>query len=467
MFLNIEYILILLPDGVGLKNFVYSSFPKQNTRDNIEYSYWNSTPLNLTELGYMEEKLVGRHTSNSDIYKRARKIIEIDSFIKKTGNNIYSNYLFKSNSSNVKSKLKNLYESLIVFYYKNNLIKLREKIVSLESESSYYYKCFNYLKKNNISILLNTNQRILNAVAPVQAAKKLGIPTVNFIFSWDNLPKATMVVETDHYFVWSEYMKNELLYYYPYVEKDKIHIVGTPQFEIHYDKSYLISKENFFNKYNLDLEKDYICFSGDDITTSPHDPEYLRDIAMSIRDLNKSNRLKKRIEIIFRPCPVDYSNRFHDVLNEFIDEIHLIRPEWKSYGGSWNKVMPSQEDQILLANTVKHTKMVINVGSSMVFDYAAQNKPCAYINYNPNTKNIKKDIHKIYQYIHFESMPNKDAVIWLNSKEEIANKILEGLNHPEKYVANAQKWFKVINKHPPQMASQRIVEAIEGIITNK
>jgi hypothetical protein len=31
------------------------------------------------------------------------------------------------------------------------------------------------------------------------AAQQLGIPTATFIFSWDNLLKATMVVETDYY----------------------------------------------------------------------------------------------------------------------------------------------------------------------------------------------------------------------------------------------------------------------------
>jgi hypothetical protein len=36
------------------------------------------------------------------------------------------------------------------------------------------------------------------------AAQQLGIPTATFIFSWDNLPKATMVVETDYY-VWSDH----------------------------------------------------------------------------------------------------------------------------------------------------------------------------------------------------------------------------------------------------------------------
>jgi hypothetical protein len=36
------------------------------------------------------------------------------------------------------------------------------------------------------------------------AAQELGIPTATFIFSWDNLPKATLVLEPDYYFVWSD-----------------------------------------------------------------------------------------------------------------------------------------------------------------------------------------------------------------------------------------------------------------------
>jgi hypothetical protein len=61
-------------------------------------------------------------------------------------------------------------------------------------------------------------------------------------------------------------------------------------------------------------------------------------------------------------------------------------------------------------------------------------------------------------------MPNKDAVIWLNSKEELKDKILEGLNNPDKYVQNAKKWFEIINQHPPQKATERIVGALKAIL---
>ena len=69
-------------------------------------------------------------------------------------------------------------------------------------------------------------------------------------------------------------MKKELVYYYPHVKEEQIIVTGTPQFEPHFDPELLISKEAFFEQYGLDLNKKYICFSGDDLVSSPHDPVY-------------------------------------------------------------------------------------------------------------------------------------------------------------------------------------------------
>ena len=68
-------------------------------------------------------------------------------------------------------------------------------------------------------------------------------------------------------------MQQELLNYYPNLSASQIWITGTTQFEPHFDKSILMEKEVFFKKYNLNNNKMYICFSGDDITTSPDDEQ--------------------------------------------------------------------------------------------------------------------------------------------------------------------------------------------------
>jgi len=103
------------------------------------------------------------------------------------------------------------------------------------------------LTKEKPDFIFCTNQRPSQAIAPILAAQDLGIPTATFIFSWDNLPKATTLVETDYYFVWSEHMKKEVLMYCPYVPAEKILVTGTPQFESHFDSNLLQTKEAFLH----------------------------------------------------------------------------------------------------------------------------------------------------------------------------------------------------------------------------
>ena len=340
--------------------------------------------------------------------------------------------------------------------------KIRNCIKNQEQKTDYFNECLATLQEEKPSLVFCTNQRPMLAIAPILAAQKLKIPTATFIFSWDNLPKSTMVIETDYYFVWSDLMKNELIKYYPYINDNQIFITGTTQFEIHFDKNILVSKEKFFKEYNLDLQKEYICFSGDDETTSPDDPKYLHDLAIAVKNLNTKGY---NLGIIFRKCPVDFSGRYNNIIENFKDIIVEIDPLWKSIGTEWNAILPTKADNDLLANTINQTLFVANLGSSMVFDYITFNKPCCYFNYNQEVQlNPKWDIHTCYKYVHFRSMPSQDSVVWLNSSNEIETKIEQLLTNKISTEINAKKWFEIINQHPPEKASERICEAINTIL---
>jgi hypothetical protein len=318
------------------------------------------------------------------------------------------------------------------------------------------------LQNEKPDLVFCTNQRTMLAVAPILAAQDLGIPTATFIFSWDNLPKATKIVETDYYFVWSDHMKGELLYYYPHVKESQIRVTGTPQFETHTEEELLVSKEAFFSEHDLDLHKKYLCFSGDDVTTSPNDPTYLSDTAAAVVRLNQQGH---NLGIIFRRCPVDFSNRFDAVLEQYKEVITSIIPKWEKKGEAWHDISPTKADLALQMNTIAHTEMVINLGSSMVFDYVSFNKPCGYINYEVvNDQYPQWSVKNIYQFIHFRSMPNKDSVFWINHPNEIDDCIAKTLDQKAgNIIANAKQWFEKITQHPPQFASERIWTAIEEI----
>ena len=456
-------ILILLPDGVGLRNFAFTSFVELGKKMGWEVIFWNHTPFDLTSLGYKEIKLQGKSRAVTDLLKRAKIISELDYWTQKFSDPVYQDYKFAASKKNLKARVKNFLVDQLIRRSEGEagLQRLRSQIKASERKGAFYKSCKILLEKEKPDLVFCTNQRPVNAITPLTAAQDLGIPTASFIFSWDNLPKATMVVETDHYFVWSEYMKEELLNYYPHIKAKQIVITGSPQFEPHFDLSLRKTREAFFQDYKLDPSKKYICFSGDDITTSPEDPQYLEDLAEAVEKLNTNGY---NLGIIFRRCPVDFSNRYDKVLEKFKELIIAIAPKWLKTGEQWNTVLPTKEDVGLQINTILHSESVVNVGSSMVFDFAIFGKPCLYLNYEAEEKNNPDwSPRKVYDFVHFRSMPTGEEVYWLNSKNEIKAKLEEALKNPKEKAQKALKWFEKINQEPADKASERIWKYIDKI----
>ena len=457
-------IFILLPDGIGLRNFAYSNFNTIGVEEGFEVIYWNNTPFDLQNLGFQEIKIQNAKPHLlTDILKNAQKQIELRLNTRKTKDTAYETYNFPLPHRNLKDISRIIGVKTLKFLYSSEkgLQKVKSWIEKKERKTPYYRQSLETLKREKPSLVFCTNQRAVLAIAPLLAAQELGIPIASFIFSWDNLPKATMVVDTDYYFVWSEHMRRELLFYYPEIEESKVFVTGTPQFESHFDKRKIISKEVFFKQHHLDLQKKYLCYSGDDITTSPDDQHYLEDVAKAVVQLNGAGN---NLGIIFRRCPVDFSSRYNAVLEKYKDIIVPIAPKWEVVGNYWNAILPTAADIDLQLNTIMHTELVINLGSSMVFDYVTQNKPCLYINYDVPHKALNYwSVKKVYNYIHFRSMPSKEAVFWLNSPEEIQTKIQSALAAGHQVVSHAQKWFEIIVHHPPELASKRIWSQIKTL----
>jgi hypothetical protein len=81
-------------------------------------------------------------------------------------------------------------------------------VVSRLPEVDHYRRLFGDIRP---SVLFCSHQRPPIILPPVLAAKSLGIPTATFIFSWDNLTsKGRISAPFDHYLVWSDLMKREL-----------------------------------------------------------------------------------------------------------------------------------------------------------------------------------------------------------------------------------------------------------------
>ncbi len=456
-------ICFLVPDGVGLRNYLFSKLIK-SFKEGDEIILWTTLPLDVIK------DVEDLHSFKVTHYKMAtykegfkdKLLKEVITYARlKYNSGITGNPTIMLNWTRKKYKGTKWFfyklAALLGFFMSWNYkwIENGEKKYSkLLANTSYADIQKKQLEDIKPDVIFCTHQRSLDAAVINEVAMDIGIKTIGAIYSWDNLPKARLLVRSEYYIVWSEYMKSEFEQFYPEINKKNIVITGTPQFEFYFNNDFIEDREVFFNTWGLDPNKKVICFSGNDLTF-PCDEKYLKDLAEGIMLLPEN----KRPQILLRRCPVDMSGRFDKVVEEFQDLIKVSDPKWKNYNNSWVSIAPTMEDVKLLVNVVWHCDAVINVGSTMAHDFAVYNKPAVYINYDqPDVKGWSAIINNKYQ--HFRSMPDNNCVVWLNSKKDIPNLVSKVLSEPDRIAESRGKWLETIAKHPLNKASFNIKDVL-------
>jgi hypothetical protein len=460
-------ICFLIPDGVGIRNYLYSDLFKILHDEGHEIVVWNNLAQEVTALsssinGFTPEQKEFKVSSEDFLVQLLREsttYARLKHNAKLTDNpTIMFNWHEKKGTIKRKALI-SLSEMLGKKIKDYQGIEGTEKLYFSRLRKTKSYKQYRSdLQEMKPDLLFCTHQRYPGAAYAMEAAKDLGIATVTAIFSWDNLPKARLPLRSDYYTVWSEYMKDELKYYYPEIQEEQIKITGTPQFDFYKQESTIKSREEFAEDYGLDASKAWVCYSGSDSKTSPHDVAYLEDVAMSLQD-------QRDIQLIFRQVPVEGVERYADVLKNYPNVKH-ISPIWHK-GEHWNQFYPFPEDITHLVNLSFHCATVVNIGSTMALDFSWFDSPGLYLNYDHSEDQSWKT-KDVYDFQHFRSMGDWDAVAWANSPEIIKSKIREIINSPDKVAKDRKLWLnKIIGELDGPTAAARIATFLLQTVNSK
>jgi hypothetical protein len=457
-------ILFVIPDGVGIRNYLYSDLFLHLNQQGFHIHLMHNLESQI--LNYVKNE---RGIDFSD--EPLRKVTEsrFQQFLRET-----STYARLKHNSKLKQN-----PTILTNWFKvrnNPLKRVFQKTTELASTTISNYEGIKYLEGTNRlkwrrslayqefksdiqrikpDLIFITHQRVATLEPLCLAASDLGVKTVTAIFSWDNLPKARLPLRTDHYAVWSEYMKNELLEYYPEIPESALAIVGTPQFDFHFQPELLESREDFAAKYGLDTSKKWILFSGDDELTSPHDPDYLSDVASAL----ESN---PEVSILFRQVPVCTVERYQTVLDRFSNIKH-IPPKWEK-GASWMSFYPLFEDIKLLMNLCQHCEFSVNIGSTIGLDFSYFDKPTVFLAYDTvEDKNWSTDV--VYKFQHFRSFEGLDAVVFAKEKSSLSSLLNQVLEKPEAFSTQKHLWRdKIASNRKKNLSSKQITAFLESIL---
>jgi hypothetical protein len=461
---------IFVPDGIGIKNYLYTDFPDRllSSANNRLVIFHIGIDLSLLDqLGqkYPDRIIFVRLPAFKEdaVTKVLRESVTIArlKYFSATLNNktiLKSGPVANTPKRKLLLQLANLIGTALSKKY-TDILRIEQwfsdRVARLRMDEHE-----NFLQQHKIDILISLHQRPPDNIPIYEAARRLGIKRIAVIYSWDNVSKARLYTPAEKYFLWSRYMFDQMQLFYPEIPKEKLCITGTPQFSFYYSPAYLSEREDFCRKHGIDPKKPYLIFSGSDERTAPYDPHLLRDVALAVLKWNEA----ERPQLIFRRSPADFTNRYHWVFEKF-PWIIVLDPKWQNKGAGWGTAIPTKEDIEMIVGLIQHGQLIINVASTMALDAATHDKPCIYISYNP--KEAREAGYPpetyIHQEDHFKVMRNIDAVHYVNSVELLDECLQKLMNQPDAYARGRKRYLEIITNNLSSEAAANMVREIERL----
>lgn len=292
------------------------------------------------------------------------------------------------------------------------------------------------------------------------AAKKLGIPTLAYIPSWDNLTtKNRLVFKYDGYIVWSEQIKKELHEFYPATENLPVYVVGAPQFDIFFQTNFHQSREEFCRQQNLRPELPIIVYAVGS-------PNFLQEHHGAI-DLAK--RVVRgelgNVQMLVRPHPIHDNAELTESFKEFAP---LVRLQQTINAGKAVSIRSQDEDQIReWINTFRHADVVVNLSSTVTIDAAIFDKPVVNLDFDPQPGQADQQLIKEinHEWDHFKPVAESGGVMLVNNFEEVAEAVKNYLTNPHLHSAERKWMTNYVCGYLDGRCGERFAEAIADFST--
>jgi hypothetical protein len=302
-----------------------------------------------------------------------------------------------------------------------------EFLTTLQSHASRWLRTtdeyVHLLRQIRPALVFNGSHVHSRLAAPVvEAARWLGLPTVAFIFSWDNLTSQGRILPPyDHYLVWNEGLRKQLLRFYDRVDPSHVYVTGTPQFDLHMRTEFRMDRETFCRQVGADPARPIVLYTTGMANHMPGEPiivERMADMLRGMTDLGSP-------QLMVRVYAKDRTGRF-DELKRRRQDVLFPRVPWEpAY------FTPRPEDGRLLTNMLLHAAVGINVASTVSLELCMFDKPVINVGYNPpGLDSIPVDFVRYYDYDHYRPVVASGAVAVARSEAELAAMVRQALVDP-------------------------------------
>ncbi len=456
-------LLFVIPNGVGVRDFLTQSFTKLLVEDN-DVIVLHPIPIELATESYLP-KLEGVSYQPLIMDPSGGRPSKFRAFIYHTLRFAHMRWgntkgmrvtIARGLKGSFYGKTMLAFSRFISRFFANkpaiNFLEQMHSHLCKELPSVLIYK--HLLETNGIDAVLTSTQRFEPSVYPIYAANALGLRTATFVSSWDNLTTKPRITPTfSQFFVWNELMARELLKFHPNVSANQVSITGAPQF-IHYkNKELIVSREEFLTGLGFSPSLRLICYSGAMQGISSEDVDHVRLLLQLIK-----NEDIQDCQVAVRPSPFESYDRYLSLENEFVN-VRVARPDWIDTKRKMARFLPTKKDKMSLANLAFHSDLNINIASTMTIDFALHDKPVINLAFGFSDRHTTL-YEDYYGFEHYQRVVKSGAVRIARNSQELISYCNMYLTNPTKDSSQRAKLVEEILGSPTQSTERSITKTI-------
>lgn len=260
----------------------------------------------------------------------------------------------------------------------------------------------------------------------LKAFHRLRVPIIGIVPSWDHpTTKGPIPRGMSGYIVASRRMVDELSSLHG-IDMTKIRQIGKVQMDQYMNTSIFRNREDFLKELGIPIDHHLVTFGTNNVSLKQHEVS----IAYKLSEHFVKGYYGKAT-LLLRTHPQD--------INWKKDFLTLAKPPWvlchsaSSFGyRKADSVFGGQNDQIMLANLMKHSDIVIQSRGSLALDAIAFDTPVISLAFDGDLPRIPSDSFLLeYAFEHYKPIVASQGTWMVGSYDELDRAILTYLGNPE------------------------------------
>jgi hypothetical protein len=300
--------------------------------------------------------------------------------------------------------------------------------------------------RDECGALVLSNVQPHTAVPFLVGARRLGLPIVAHVASWDHtVGKGVIASFCDVYVVQNEAMREDLARYHG-IGLDRVVVTGWPQTDLYARARGRDEYERLLASLRLDPARKLVVVMGNTPANTPYEDRFVQRMVEWWKALGDD-----RPALLFRPHPRDreWRQRFRAALET--DGVAVQEASFTDFEA--------------LAVLLKHCDCVVANAGTILLDALVNDRPSVCVLYDEGAP--PGESHALQNVLgeHYRELASSSAFYRAGSFDEVVAGVERALSHPGELAAERQRVARQVVGDVDGRAAERVVDTIVRVAT--